>query len=122
MVRPLTIGYLAIIVLGYTDKFLSLLMPKVYEYFGLIFFFYANEHLPIHVHVSFGDLESKIELEYENGILKGVAVVKIKGRRSLPASELKDAVKFVRKYHENIVVKWTDFFVKNKKVKCEVIN
>ena len=25
-------------------------MPKIYEYLGLIFFFYANEHLPIHVH------------------------------------------------------------------------
>ena len=23
-------------------------MPKIYEYLGLIFFFYSNEHLPIH--------------------------------------------------------------------------
>jgi hypothetical protein len=45
-------------------------MPKIYEYVGLIFFFYANEHLPIHAHVSFGEYESKFELEYENGILK----------------------------------------------------
>jgi hypothetical protein len=64
-------------------------MPKVYEYLGLIFFFYANEHLPIHVHVSLAEFESKIELTYEN--------------------------------HEGIVEKWTNFFVKNKKVKCEVI-
>ena len=26
-------------------------MPKIFEYFGLIFFFYSNEHEPIHVHV-----------------------------------------------------------------------
>lgn len=96
-------------------------MPKVYEYFGLIFFFYANEHLPIHVHVSFAEYESKIELEYANGILR-VKVIKIKGRLPLPEKELKEAIKFVKKYHQGIIDKWTDFFVKNKKVKCEVIN
>jgi hypothetical protein len=96
-------------------------MPKVYEYLGLIFFFYANEHLPIHVHVSFAAFESKIELEYENGTLKGVKAIGIKGRQPLPSGELKEAVKFVKKYHKEIVDKWTDFFVKNKKVKCEVI-
>jgi len=37
-------------------------MPKLYEYLGLIFFFYSNEHLPIHVHVSFAEFENKIEL------------------------------------------------------------
>ena len=26
-------------------------MPKIYEYFGFVFFFYSNEHEPIHVHV-----------------------------------------------------------------------
>ena len=25
-------------------------MPKLYEYFGLIIIFYANEHDPVHVH------------------------------------------------------------------------
>ena len=25
-------------------------MPKLYEYFGLIVIFYANEHDPVHVH------------------------------------------------------------------------
>ena len=25
-------------------------MPKLYEYFGLVIFFYSNEHEPIHVH------------------------------------------------------------------------
>ncbi|MDE6341047.1 MAG: DUF4160 domain-containing protein, partial [Muribaculaceae bacterium] len=25
-------------------------MPKIFEYFGLIFYFYSNEHEPIHVH------------------------------------------------------------------------
>lgn len=42
-------------------------MPKIYEYLGLIFFFYANEHLPIHVHVAKAERESKIELVFGNG-------------------------------------------------------
>ena len=37
-------------------------MPKIYEYLGLIFFFYPNEHLPIHVQVAKEDCASKIEL------------------------------------------------------------
>ena len=30
-------------------------MPKIFEYFGFIFFFYSNEHEPIHVHVLHGE-------------------------------------------------------------------
>jgi Domain of unknown function (DUF4160) len=88
----------------------------------LIFFFYANEHLPIHVHVSFAAFESKIELEYANGKLTKINVIAVKGRSPLPVKELKSAIKFVKKYHEGIVAKWTTFFVMNKKVFCEIIN
>lgn len=96
-------------------------MPKIYEYLGLVFFFYANEHLPIHVHISLENFESKIELEYENGKLKHLKVSEVKGRKPLPEKNLKEAMRFVKKYHEGIVNKWTTFFVMNKKVKCEVI-
>lgn len=34
-------------------------MPKLYEYFGLIVMFYANEHEPIHVHGKCQGRESK---------------------------------------------------------------
>jgi hypothetical protein len=96
-------------------------MPKIYEYLGLIFFFYTNEHLPIHVHITENGLESKIELEYENGKLKNVVVKKVQGKKRLDVKKETDAVKFVKKYHEGIVEKWKQFFVENKKVKCEVI-
>lgn len=97
-------------------------MPKLYEYLGLIFFFYANEHLPIHVHVSSAEYESKIELIYENGRLKKLVVTKVKGRKSLPVKELKKAKDFIKAYHEKIVEKWTAFFIQNQKISCEVIN
>ena len=37
-------------------------MPKIFEYFGFIFYFYSNEHEPIHVHVLHGGKESIFEL------------------------------------------------------------
>ena len=97
-------------------------MPKIYEYLGLIFFFYANEHLPIHVHVSFAEFESKFELEYDNGKIKNINVLKVKGRLSLQPKETKEAIKFIKVYHGEIVEKWTKFFVQNKKITCEVVN
>ncbi|WP_084599901.1 DUF4160 domain-containing protein [Dyadobacter beijingensis] len=33
-------------------------MPEILEYFGMIFYFYSNEHLPIHIHVSYDEYES----------------------------------------------------------------
>jgi hypothetical protein len=26
------------------------LMPKIFEYFGIVILFYSNEHEPVHVH------------------------------------------------------------------------
>ena len=37
-------------------------MPKLYEYFGLIVMFYANEHEPVHVHGKCQGRESKAEI------------------------------------------------------------
>jgi hypothetical protein len=96
-------------------------MPKIYEYLGYIFFFYANEHLPIHVHISLGEFESKIELIYEGGSLKSLNVAGVKGKKPLSEKDIKIAKKFVKKYHEGIVKKWTNFFVLNQKVKSEII-
>lgn len=37
-------------------------MPKIYEYLGLIFYFYSNEHEPIHVHVTIAERETIFEI------------------------------------------------------------
>lgn len=73
------------------------------------------------MHVSFEEYESKIELEYESGKLNNLKVLEVKGRGPLPPKDLKKAMTFVKKYHNEIVEKWTTFFVKNNKVKNEVI-
>lgn len=66
--------------------------------------------------------ENKIELFFENGKLIKWEIKKVKGRKNLTKKDLEEAVRFIKKYHEGIVNKWTDFFVKNKKVACEIIN
>ncbi|MCM1040917.1 MAG: DUF4160 domain-containing protein [Bacteroides sp.] len=38
-------------------------MPTLFELFGMRFFFYSLEHLPVHVHVENGDGRAKIEVE-----------------------------------------------------------
>ncbi len=38
-------------------------MPKIFEKDGYQFFFYSNEHKPIHVHVRYGDSEAVFTVE-----------------------------------------------------------
>jgi len=85
-------------------------MPKLYEYLGIVFYFYAREHLPIHVYAKFEDYEIKSELIYEGGNL-----IEIQQRSSgsglpLPAKKRKEAEKFVKAYHKEITDKWQAFF------------
>jgi len=47
-------------------------MPEIFEYFGIIFYFYSNGHEPIHVHVAAGDCETIFELIMEDGELKEI--------------------------------------------------
>ena len=44
-------------------------MPRKYEYLGFIFYFYSNEHEPIHVHVAKAERESIFEIILELGQL-----------------------------------------------------
>ncbi len=88
-------------------------MPKLYEYFGLIFLFYSSEHEPIHVHCKFQDTESKAELIYENGKFIEVVIKDVLGKKSLSPQNLKKFKKVVEMYREDIVRKWIDFFVYN---------
>ncbi len=58
-------------------------MPKIFEYLGIIIFFYSNEHEPIHVHAQSGEFESKAEFYIENGVIKEINIINIKGRKPL---------------------------------------
>jgi hypothetical protein len=60
-------------------------MPKLYEYFDLIFPFYSNEHEPIHVHGKFQDKESKAEIVFESGKFKEIIIKEVQGKEPLDA-------------------------------------
>ena len=96
-------------------------MPKVFDYFGIIFYFYSNEHLPIHVHVSYNEFESIFEIFFEDGSLKDVKIRKAAGIESLPPKQIKEAEKVINAYAGEIVERWTDFFVLKKKIKSKKI-
>jgi hypothetical protein len=96
-------------------------MPKLYEYFGLVVFFYANEHEPIHVHGEFQGRYARAEI-----ILKGGKVIRIvfsglKGRPPLEGSKMRDFEVLARAKATDIVRRWVDFFVLKKHNKPEII-
>ena len=80
-------------------------MPKIFEYFGLIFLFYSNEHEPIHVHVMKNGQETVFEILLQGGEL---SELRIRNSNKMPPLSDKDqaiAEAFVRKYYKNIVEK-----------------
>lgn len=97
-------------------------MPKIYEYLGILLYFYSNEHEPIHVHAKYGEYESKAEFIIVNGEIIEIRIKKVKGYKPLKGKELKDFKQFIEVYAGNIVDKWIDYFVLHKNIKFERIN
>lgn len=97
-------------------------MPKIFEYFGFIFYFFSNEHEPIHVHVLHGDKESVFELIMMDGILAETRVREKKGAEPLPEKDKRTAEEFIKKYHKNIIQKWVKFFVLKQSIRSTRIN
>lgn len=95
-------------------------MPKIYEYIGYVFFFYSNEHLPVHCHVKKGDREIKIELKYIDGKLH-LKFIKVRGKIKFEGKKLADIEWFIKKHHNGIVAKWTAYFIYGKRPNFEKI-
>lgn len=96
-------------------------MPKIFEYFGFIFYFFSNEHEPIHVHVQHDGKESIFELIMMDGKLSDIKVREKKGYTNLSEKDQKTAIDFIRKYHKNIIDKWVKFFVMKKRIRSTKI-
>jgi hypothetical protein len=76
-------------------------MPTVLFIFGIRFFFYPNDHEPIHVHIEYQGKSAKIQVEPE------VIVVENNG---LKAQTIKKAVDTVVFYKEDIIAAWHEVF------------
>lgn len=78
-------------------------MPTLFIIFGIRFFFYSDDHEPIHVHISYGGKLAKIQ------VLPEVSVVYDQG---VGPQILKKALKTVENYKEDIIAEWHSYFDK----------
>jgi hypothetical protein len=96
-------------------------MPKIFEYFGFVFYFYSNEHEPIHVHVIHNACENIFDLIINDGVLIEIKQRAKKGIDPLSPKDAKTAKQFIQTYANNIIQKWIKFFVLKQPVKNTVI-
>lgn len=96
-------------------------MPKIFEYLGILVFFYSNEHEPIHVHGKYNEFESKAEFYIVEGKIVEIKIKQIKGLKPLTGNKLNDFKDFLEKYADEIVKKWIDYFVFHKNIEFEKI-
>lgn len=75
-------------------------MPTILLLFGLRFFFYSDEHLPMHIHVRNGDGKAKIAIE-------NAEVIENTG---LKPADLKKATDAVIQYKEELIKAWNEYF------------
>jgi len=97
-------------------------MPKIFEYLGLLIFFYSNEHKPIHVHARKGENESRAEFLISEGIITEIRITNVKGRIPLKGSDLRDFKVFLEYYANDVVIKWIEYFIYHKNLEVEIIN
>ncbi|MFY9243066.1 MAG: DUF4160 domain-containing protein [Polaribacter sp.] len=76
-------------------------MPTILKLNGFRFFFYANDHLPIHVHIEKENKTAKFNLE---------PFVELVYSRRFKASEVTEIRKLVSENRELFTNKWNEFF------------
>jgi hypothetical protein len=72
-------------------------MPTVFVKEGYRFFFYSNEHRPIHVHVRHGDGEAVFDVE---------ELVALRESQNMKVSELSRAQQLAEEHRRLILEKW----------------
>jgi hypothetical protein len=77
-------------------------MPTLFYFFGLRFFFYSNDHEPVHVHVSNSDGEAKFN----------VNPLKLVENRGLKPKDIRYAEAAIEENKEIIIQRWNEFYKK----------
>lgn len=94
-------------------------MGKIYEYRAYVFFFYSNDHKPIHVHVRLGERLVKVKfIEFNGAIALEMSRISKARFSRTQISEIED---FCRTYSSKIISKWNQQFEHGKKPKFEKI-
>ena len=79
-------------------------MPTLFYLFGYRFYFWSNEHEPIHVHVSKGDSEAKFN----------VNDVELIDNYGFKKNELRLIESLIEENKEVITARWKEYFKKEK--------
>ena len=74
-------------------------MPRVFEKDGYRFFFYSNEHLPVHVHVRYGGGEAVFDID---------PVVELRESQGFKVKELAKAEELAEQHRELIIRRWNE--------------
>jgi len=74
-------------------------MPRIFEKDGYRFFFYSNEHRPIHVHVRYGSGEAVFNIEPR---------VELRESQGLKVRELAKAEMLAAEHRELIIERWNE--------------
>ncbi|MBQ9726893.1 MAG: DUF4160 domain-containing protein [Kiritimatiellae bacterium] len=77
-------------------------MPTVFTIEGFRFFFYSNDHAPVHVHVQHGGGEAAFEIA--NG------TVELRESAGMKVAELRRAEEIARERQAEIERKWHERF------------
>lgn len=91
-------------------------MPKLYEYFGIVVYFFSREHEPIHVHGKYQGREMKAEIFVDKGVITEIRIKRVAKKKPLQEPQLSDFEKVVQQNAEEIVRKWADYFLFGKKI------
>jgi len=75
-------------------------MPELFRFFGMKFFFYSLEHLPIHIHVRNADGEARFEVQPE---------IRLTESRGMKTKDLSLAEAIIEEKKEEIIKKWNEF-------------
>lgn len=96
--------------------------PTLYEWQGIRFTFFANDHEPVHIHCIYNEFESICEFLLSNGKVIDLKWRSVEGSHQLPSTQKKMALRLVKKYKYEIIDKWMDFFILKKQVKLKRIH
>lgn len=79
--------------------------------------FYSDDHDPMHLHVQHGDREGIVMLILVEGELVELRWRAKRGATMLNEKSKREAEDFVRAMKDDIVGKWTAFYVEHKRIK-----
>ena len=76
-------------------------MPTIFSIDGFSFYFFSNEHEPVHVHVRSGTGKAKFDVSGEVTLLES---------RGMKIQELRKAQRLAEENVETIRSKWNEYF------------